>query len=175
DRAAQTQLVCKTIGTPYACYGFEQLEIHLSNLYHSKLSRAVDAFNRISPRSSMQTIMTFGLKMFHNLGSIKLQFKREIFMSSMQRLVLEVLAAASSKNILTHQRVMNPDKQDTSSSLENYTTHDVDANIRPVNDEEPFAEVQLTAHTIMLASEQQHTEQSEPSYDTYLVGNYLKQ
>ncbi|GJT40024.1 putative ribonuclease H-like domain-containing protein [Tanacetum coccineum] len=65
---------------------------------------------------------------------------------------------------------MNPDKQDTSSSLENYTTHDVDANIRPVNDEEPFAEVQLTAHTIMLASEQQHTEQSEPSYDTYLIG-----
>ncbi|GKG30138.1 hypothetical protein Tco_0420036, partial [Tanacetum coccineum] len=37
------------------------------------------------------------------------------------------------------------DKQDTSSRSGNYTTHVVDAYIRPVNDQEPFAEVQLTA------------------------------
>ncbi|GJT31131.1 zf-CCHC domain-containing protein [Tanacetum coccineum] len=34
-----------------------------------------------------------------------------------------------------------PDKQDTSSSSGNYTTQAVDADIGPVNDEEPFAEV----------------------------------
>ncbi|GKF95009.1 hypothetical protein Tco_0284709, partial [Tanacetum coccineum] len=32
-------------------------------------------------------------------------------------------------------------KQDTSSSSGNYLTHVVDANIRPVNDQVPFAEV----------------------------------
>ncbi|GJW06294.1 hypothetical protein Tco_1568717 [Tanacetum coccineum] len=37
------------------------------------------------------------------------------------------------------------DKQDTSSSLGNYLTHVVDADIRPVNDQVSFAEVQLTA------------------------------
>ncbi|GJY23045.1 hypothetical protein Tco_0396703 [Tanacetum coccineum] len=44
-----------------------------------------------------------------------------------------------------------------------------ESNIGPVNDEEPFAEVQLTALHNILANEQQHTEQSEPSYDTHLL------
>ncbi|GJV71026.1 hypothetical protein Tco_1491021 [Tanacetum coccineum] len=60
-------------------------------------------------------------------------------------------------------------KQDTSSSLGNYITHAVDAYIRPANDQVPFAEVQLTAQHNVLANEQQHTEQSEPIYDTYLL------
>ncbi|GKA73073.1 hypothetical protein Tco_0779289 [Tanacetum coccineum] len=42
-------------------------------------------------------------------------------------------------------------------------------NIKPVNDQMPFAEVQLTAQHNVLANEQQHTEQSEPIYDTYLL------
>ncbi|GJS72030.1 hypothetical protein Tco_0704871 [Tanacetum coccineum] len=53
--------------------------------------------------------------------------------------------------------------------IKNYTTQAVDADIGPVNDEEPFAEVQLTALHNILANEQQHTEQSEPSYDTHLL------
>nr|GEW15831.1 hypothetical protein [Tanacetum cinerariifolium] len=61
------------------------------------------------------------------------------------------------------------DKHDTSSSLENYITHAVDAYITPVNDQVPFAEVQLTAQHNVLANEQQHNEQSEPIYDTYLL------
>ncbi|GJS81914.1 hypothetical protein Tco_0748455 [Tanacetum coccineum] len=60
-------------------------------------------------------------------------------------------------------------KQDTSSSSGNYTTQVVDADIGPVNDDEPFAEVQLTALHNILANEQQHTEQSEPNYDTHLL------
>nr|GEY24627.1 hypothetical protein [Tanacetum cinerariifolium] len=58
---------------------------------------------------------------------------------------------------------------DTSSSLGNYITHVVDANIRPVNDQVPFAEVQLTSQHNIIANEQQHTNQSEPIYDTYLL------
>ncbi|GKG42527.1 hypothetical protein Tco_0476825, partial [Tanacetum coccineum] len=60
-------------------------------------------------------------------------------------------------------------KHDTSSSSGTYITHAVDANIRPVNDQVPFAEVQLTAQHNVLANEQQHTEQSEPINDTYLL------
>ncbi|GJR75118.1 hypothetical protein Tco_0087483 [Tanacetum coccineum] len=50
-----------------------------------------------------------------------------------------------------------------------YTIQAVDADIRPVHDDEPFAEVQLTALHNILANEQQHTEQSKPSYDTHLL------
>ncbi|GJZ68905.1 hypothetical protein Tco_0632455 [Tanacetum coccineum] len=63
----------------------------------------------------------------------------------------------------------NSDKHDTSSSSRTYITHAVDADIRLVNDQVPFAEVQLTAQHNVLANEQQHTEQSEPIYDTYLL------
>ncbi|GJZ38345.1 hypothetical protein Tco_0584536 [Tanacetum coccineum] len=60
-------------------------------------------------------------------------------------------------------------KHDTSSSLGTYITHVVDADIRPVNDQVSSAEVHLTAQHNVLANEQQHTDQSEPSYDTYLL------
>ncbi|GJS54786.1 hypothetical protein Tco_0628148 [Tanacetum coccineum] len=60
-------------------------------------------------------------------------------------------------------------KYDTSSSLGTYITHAVDVDIKPVNDQVPFAEVQLTAQHNVLANEQHHTEQSEPIYDTCLL------
>ncbi|GJT95866.1 hypothetical protein Tco_1091384 [Tanacetum coccineum] len=63
------------------------------------------------------------------------------------------------------------DKQDTSSSLGNYLTHAIDADIRLVNDQVLFAEVQLTAQHNVLANEQQHSMQSEPIYDTHLLVN----
>ncbi|GKB07204.1 hypothetical protein Tco_0835488 [Tanacetum coccineum] len=42
--------------------------------------------------------------------------------------------------VVTESSGTKPDKQDTSSSSGNYTTQAVDADIGPVNDEEPFAE-----------------------------------
>ncbi|GJW88257.1 hypothetical protein Tco_0163597 [Tanacetum coccineum] len=72
-------------------------------------------------------------------------------------------------SVITESDRTKSDKHDTSSSLGNYITHVVDADIRPVNDQVPFAEVQLTAQHNVLANEQQHTEQSEPIYDTYLL------
>ncbi|GKB51576.1 hypothetical protein Tco_0902329 [Tanacetum coccineum] len=56
--------------------------------------------------------------------------------------------------VVTESSGTKPDKQDTSSSLGNYTTQVVDADIGPVNDEEPFVEVQLTALHNILANEQ---------------------
>ncbi|GKD17395.1 hypothetical protein Tco_1206553 [Tanacetum coccineum] len=70
---------------------------------------------------------------------------------------------------VTESNGTNSYKQDTSSSSGNYITHVADADNRPVNDQVLFAEVQLTAQHNVLANVQQHTNQSEPSYDTYLL------
>ncbi|GJW12924.1 hypothetical protein Tco_1578751 [Tanacetum coccineum] len=61
------------------------------------------------------------------------------------------------------------DEHTTSSSSGTYITHVVDADIRPVNEQVSSAEIHLTAQHNILANEQQHTDQSEPSYDTYLL------
>ncbi|GJT36655.1 hypothetical protein Tco_0927074 [Tanacetum coccineum] len=79
--------------------------------------------------------------------------------------------ALDAGSVITENSRTNSGKHDTSSSSKTYITHAVDAYIRPVNDQVPFAEVQLTAQHNVLANEQQHTEQSEPSYDTYLLEN----
>ncbi|GKA24175.1 hypothetical protein Tco_0710208 [Tanacetum coccineum] len=72
-------------------------------------------------------------------------------------------------SVITESSETKSDKHDTSSSSRNYITHVVDADIRPVNDQVPFVEVQLTVQHNVLANEQQHTKQSEPIYDTYLL------
>ncbi|GJX46108.1 hypothetical protein Tco_0271298 [Tanacetum coccineum] len=61
------------------------------------------------------------------------------------------------------------DEHITSSSSGTYITHVVDADIIPVNDQVSSAEVHLTAQHNVLTNEQQHTDQSKPSYDTYLL------
>ncbi|GJX81212.1 hypothetical protein Tco_0329361 [Tanacetum coccineum] len=323
----ETQLVVKQLHSVRMLW-FEQLETHLSNLYHNKLSRAADAFKPAFLAFFGAEHQTFGLKMFHNLDQLKLQFKRENLHEVHAKTCLEVprlqfkeyfaSPAVNSSDHLSqcwqdafnmymycdpetyrrnlieyldmlvdvlHESVLqygilrmkenevnalkengrqlndeilhehqikksfklqsqdvqiNPiqavddslivsksslietennnalsksenetqlqqheclvtesttleakvstdvkaldggmvaidnngtysDKQDTSSSSGNHTTQAVDADIGPVNDEEPFAEVQLTALHNILANEQQHTEQSEPNYDTHLL------
>ncbi|GKA37986.1 hypothetical protein Tco_0724551 [Tanacetum coccineum] len=76
--------------------------------------------------------------------------------------------ALDAGSVITESSGTKSDKHDTSISSGTFITHAVDADIRPVNDQVPFAEVQLTAQHNVLANEQQHTEQSEPNYDTYL-------
>nr|GEX95999.1 hypothetical protein [Tanacetum cinerariifolium] len=60
-------------------------------------------------------------------------------------------------------------KHITRSSNGTYITHAVDADIKPVNYQESSVKVHLIAQHNVLANEQQHTDQSEPSYDTYLL------
>nr|GEV01103.1 hypothetical protein [Tanacetum cinerariifolium] len=55
------------------------------------------------------------------------------------------------------------------SSRSGNDTYTDDADINSVNDKEPMAEVQLSAEHNILANEQQHSEQSESVYDTYLL------
>ncbi|GKD95673.1 hypothetical protein Tco_1379570, partial [Tanacetum coccineum] len=71
--------------------------------------------------------------------------------------------------VVTECSGIKSDTHDTSRSSGNYIIHAVDADIRPVNEQVPFAKVQLTAQHNVLANKQQHTEQSEPIYDTYLL------
>ncbi|GKC76056.1 hypothetical protein Tco_1126830 [Tanacetum coccineum] len=60
------------------------------------------------------------------------------------------------------------DEQDTSSRSRNDADTE-DAVIRPVNDQVPLVEVQLTTPHNVLVNEQHHSVQSEPSYDTHLL------
>ncbi|GJS81714.1 hypothetical protein Tco_0748255 [Tanacetum coccineum] len=55
------------------------------------------------------------------------------------------------------------------SSKSGNDTHTDDADINSVNDKHPMAEVQLFVEHNILANEQQHSEQSESVYDTYLL------
>ncbi|GJV55710.1 hypothetical protein Tco_1456715 [Tanacetum coccineum] len=56
-----------------------------------------------------------------------------------------------------------------SSSRSGKDTHAEDADINSVNDKQPMAEVQLFAEHNIRANEQQHSEQSESVYDTYVL------
>ncbi|GJR68271.1 hypothetical protein Tco_0014336 [Tanacetum coccineum] len=60
-------------------------------------------------------------------------------------------------------------KRHVLSSRSGNDTHTDDADINSVNDKQPMAEVQLSAEHNILANEQQHSEQSESVYDTYLL------
>nr|GEY73915.1 B-cell receptor-associated protein 31-like [Tanacetum cinerariifolium] len=72
--------------------------------------------------------------------------------------------------VVTEISGTEPEKHDTSSRSEN-DTHAEDADIKPMNDKDSMVEVQLTAQNNVLANEQQHSVQSEPIYDTYLLEN----
>ncbi|GJZ61463.1 hypothetical protein Tco_0617600, partial [Tanacetum coccineum] len=62
--------------------------------------------------------------------------------------------------VITETSGTESEVQDDSSRSGNDTNAD-DADIRPIYDEEPMAEVQLTAECNIFATGQQHTEQPE--------------
>ncbi|GJS47310.1 hypothetical protein Tco_0597431 [Tanacetum coccineum] len=255
---------------------FEQLEIHLRDLYLNSSSHAVDAFKPAFHSFFDEKHQTFRVKMFYNLDQLRLQLQRdnllevnprtclealrtqfkELFASkrvnSLEHLNqcqqkdfkeytfcepdtyrrdllenLDTLEAVIHKAIITYGRLQllsgiesennnalsksvnetqlqqheslvtesttvevnlntdvkaldvgsvitesirtKSDKHDSSSSSRTYITHAMDADIRPVNDQVPFTKVQLTAQHNVLTNEKQHTEQSEPIYNTYLL------
>ncbi|GJT65539.1 retrovirus-related pol polyprotein from transposon TNT 1-94 [Tanacetum coccineum] len=70
--------------------------------------------------------------------------------------------------VVTDSSETKSDKQDTRNMLGNDADIE-DADIRPINDQVPFSEVQLTAPHDVLTNEQQHSMQFEPSYETHLL------
>ncbi|GJV84036.1 hypothetical protein Tco_1523934 [Tanacetum coccineum] len=81
---------------------------------------------------------------------------------------INLVQAVDANLVVTESSRTKLDKQDTSSRSGNDVNTE-DAVIRPVNDQELLAEVQLTAQHNVLANEQQHYMQSEPIYDTHLL------
>ncbi|GJY37280.1 hypothetical protein Tco_0422658, partial [Tanacetum coccineum] len=224
---------------------FEQLGMHLRDLYLNSSSHAVDAFKPAFRSFFGEEHQTFRLKMFHNLDQLRQLLERENLLEVNARTCLEALRTQfkeffSSKRLQSQDGQINPVhavddslsvsksswiesefnnalsklvnetqlqqhvslvtesttleanlsmdvnaldvglavtesngtnsyKQDTSSSSGTYITHVVDADIRPVNVQVSSAEVHLTAQHNVLANEQQHSDQSKPSYDTYLL------
>ncbi|GKC30718.1 hypothetical protein Tco_1038012 [Tanacetum coccineum] len=202
---------------------FEQLEIHLRDLYLNSSSHVVDAFKPAFHSFFGEEHQTFILKMFHNLDQLRLQLERENLLELQSQdvqtnplhVVDDSLSVSKSSwiesefnnalskvvnrtqlqqhgsfvtecttleaNLSMDVKALHADlvvmeskgtesgKHDTSSSFGTYIAHVVDADIRPVNDQVPSVEVHLTAQHNVLANEQQHTDQSEPSYDTYLL------
>ncbi|GJW95072.1 hypothetical protein Tco_0174744 [Tanacetum coccineum] len=62
--------------------------------------------------------------------------------------------ALDAGSVITESSETKSDMHDTSNSSRTYITHVVDANIRPVNDQVPSAEVHLTVPHNVLATEQ---------------------
>ncbi|GKC50951.1 hypothetical protein Tco_1073696 [Tanacetum coccineum] len=70
---------------------FEQLEIHLHDLYLNNLSYSVDAFKPAFRSFFGEEHQTFKLKMFHNLDQLRLQLKRENLHEVNAKTCIEVL------------------------------------------------------------------------------------
>ncbi|GKB10996.1 hypothetical protein Tco_0844919 [Tanacetum coccineum] len=101
----------------------------------------------------------------------KRQYDRRMNERQMQSRESKVVSskALDASLVVTECSGTKSDEHITSSSSGTYITHVVDADIRPVNDQVPSAEVHLTAQHNVLANEQLHTDQSDQSYDTYLL------
>ncbi|GJS52365.1 hypothetical protein Tco_0625727 [Tanacetum coccineum] len=142
---------------------------HLSRIENDETS--VDSeFNDSFPGETLMEINTKNEPWFADFANYLVENTTPSMRCSQERVRLNTdVKALDAGSVITESSRTKSDKHDTSSNLRNYITHDVDADIRPVNDQVPFAEVQLTAQHNVLANEQQHTEQSEPICDTYLL------
>ncbi|GKF13069.1 hypothetical protein Tco_0050995 [Tanacetum coccineum] len=99
-------------------------------------------------------------KYFAEYTRIKVKQFRETLlqhMSSVKKFVAEKIPLDADL-VVTKSSGTESGKQDTSSMSGNDANAD-DANIKPVYDEEPMAEIQLTAEYNVTATRQQHTEQ----------------
>ncbi|GJU23087.1 hypothetical protein Tco_1156429 [Tanacetum coccineum] len=103
----------------------------------------------------------------------KRQYDRRMNERQMQSRESKVVSSKSldASLVVTECSGTNSNEHITGSSSGTYIIHVANADIRPVNDQVPSAEVHLTAQHNVLANEQLHTDQSDQSYDTYLLEN----
>ncbi|GJT43389.1 hypothetical protein Tco_0952104 [Tanacetum coccineum] len=133
---------------------------------HLKVLSIKGGFERACVVLLDQDNQTFTESLLLNLGNLEKQLDREEFQETESieytRNRIQQFSKEGKSRILVKAL-------DAGLVVTKSITHAVDADIRPVNDQVPFAEVQLTAQHNVLANEQQHTEQSKPNYDTYLL------
>ncbi|GJS57488.1 hypothetical protein Tco_0652272 [Tanacetum coccineum] len=122
-------------------------------------------------RDSLIQHMKSVKKSIDKRAQLKRQYDRRVNKRPMQMQESKVVSskAVDASLFVTECRGTKSDEHITRSSSGTYITQAVDADIRPVNDQVPFAEVHLIALHNVLANEQQYIDQSEPSYNTYLL------
>ncbi|GJR57945.1 hypothetical protein Tco_1500107 [Tanacetum coccineum] len=156
----ETQLVVKQLHSVRMLW-FEQLETHLSNLYHNKLSRAADAFKPAFLAFFGAEHQTFGLKMFHNLDQLKLQFKRENLheheclvteSTTLEAKVSTDVKAVDAGLVVTECNGTYSDKQDTSSSSGNHSSHAIGCRYQQVNEPSTISDYDTHLRKLLIAS-----------------------
>ncbi|GJX87683.1 hypothetical protein Tco_0339697 [Tanacetum coccineum] len=133
----------------------------------SSISKTISIILMMVQRDTLIQHMESVKKSIDERAQLKREYERRVNKRLMQ--TQESKFDSNKELDVTECSETKSNKHDTSSSSGNYLTHVVDADIRLVNDQVPFAEVQLTAQHNVLANEQQHTEQSEPIYNTCLL------
>ncbi|GJW88743.1 hypothetical protein Tco_0164083 [Tanacetum coccineum] len=119
--------------------------------------------------ASLVVMKSSGIESINNRSENALSKSVNETQMQMQEEKVDMGKALDARLVVIECSGTKSDKQDISSSSGNYITHVVDADIRPVNDQVLFAEVQLNAHHNVLAYEQQHFVQYESIYDTHLL------
>ncbi|GKF31658.1 hypothetical protein Tco_0101456, partial [Tanacetum coccineum] len=119
---------------------FQQLRSHLKLLSNNDLkgARFESGFKRAFATLFGQDLETFTCTMFLNMDQLENQLDNEEFQKTGSMASFKVLETQSGND-----------------------AHADDADIRPIYDEEPMAEVQTTAKINVFAIGQQHTEQPE--------------
>ncbi|GJR61897.1 hypothetical protein Tco_1504059 [Tanacetum coccineum] len=103
---------------------FEQLKIHLRDLYLNSSSHAIEAFKPAFHSFFGEEHQTFRLKMFHNLDQLRLQLERENLLEVNPRTCLKALRTQF-KEYFASKGGTNMDTLDIKQQFRTYITHAV--------------------------------------------------
>ncbi|GJZ61488.1 hypothetical protein Tco_0617625, partial [Tanacetum coccineum] len=134
-----------------------------------KGTRIEHGFKRAFMSLFGQDVDTFTSTMLLNVDQLQKQLDKDEFqedgsMAAFWVIKIDMGKAVDADLVVTETSGTESEVQDDSSRSGNDTDAD-DADIRPIYDEEPMAEVQLTAECNIFAIGQQHTEQLEISHE----------
>ncbi|GJS90713.1 gag-pol polyprotein [Tanacetum coccineum] len=148
--------------TRFDAQSFKDAMIFLSK-EDLKGTRIEHGFKRAFMSLFGQDTDTFTSTLFLNVDQLQKQLDKDKFQEDESMAAFWVYFAEYTGIEVKHFRdtlLQHMEVQDDSSKSRNDTDAD-DADIRPIYDEEPMAEVQLTARCNIIAIGQQHTEQPE--------------
>ncbi|GKE01330.1 hypothetical protein Tco_1389313, partial [Tanacetum coccineum] len=138
--------------------------------YDSQMTnKSFSAYTRIKAKDFRDTLlkhMSFVKKSIAERARHQRHYDKRV--NKGQLLTQECKVDMGVDSVVTKSSGTKLKKHDTSSRSGN-DTHAEDTDIKPVNEKEPMAEVQLTTQHNVLANEKQHTRQSKSIYDTYLL------
>ncbi|GJY72276.1 putative reverse transcriptase domain-containing protein [Tanacetum coccineum] len=150
---------------------FRKLHSHLKLLSHDNLkgTRIESGFNVICNQLLVKMFETFYATMFLNMDQLEKQLDKEEFQEIGSIASFKIQTAedkvdtgkAVDASLVNTESIGTESKEQDTSSRSGNDAHADDADIRPIYDEEPMAEVQTTAEINIFATGQQHTERPE--------------